>query len=54
MKMIKQFNRIILTNIFASSTTSAHFVHENIDRKDDQIDELDHDYENVHLLDDNR
>lgn len=30
--------------------TVAHSLHGNIDDKDDQIDERDHDYENVHLF----
>ena len=52
MKLIKYFNRIVLPNIFVSSTISAHSRDENINHEDDQIDELDHGYVNIHLLDD--
>ena len=54
MKMIELFNYILLINVFVSSTILAHLLHENIDREYDEIDELDHGYENVRLLDDNR
>ena len=53
MKLIKQFNRTILTNIFVSSAIVAHLRHGNIDREYDQIDELYYGYENIHLLDGN-